>query len=177
MTKQKKFKHYTINPVTGKKQYYYPMEIEVDLDNYEVGTDEYETAAKFLQDIKNQKAKDDDGNEVVCEVDYTKLGFREYLAVYIPVSYEKYKSLIKDEMDKQEEIKQNSRCTIPAKIGEVKVCPRRVPNPDYVEGGNMPKTLAVSCDDCPYKDKNPIRGSAHLFTDCIKACIHRSFDD
>ena len=32
----------------------------------------------------------------------------------------------------------------------VKTCPLRINNPDYVEGGDMPKTIANSCDKCIY---------------------------
>jgi hypothetical protein len=47
-------------------------------------------------------------------------------------------------------MKMDGRCPIPAEIGGVKTCPLRINNPDYVEGGDMPKTIANSCDKCIY---------------------------
>ena len=53
-------------------------------------------------------------------------------------------------MKKQFDMKMDGRCPIPAEIGGVKTCPLRINNPDYVEGGDMPKTIANSCDKCIY---------------------------
>lgn len=153
VTKQKKYKHFTVDPVTGKVQWFFPMEIEVDVKDYEKGSVEYETAVSYLNNLKVQTVKDENGNEVVCEVGEAKLGFREFLAVFVPVTHDKYLELIKDEMNKQEDMKQDGRCPVTAKIGGVKTCPARIPNPDYVEGGNMPKTIANSCENCIYRSK------------------------
>lgn len=40
MTKNKKYFHHEVDKVTGKDQWFFPMEIEVDLNNYEKGSDE-----------------------------------------------------------------------------------------------------------------------------------------
>ena len=58
--------------------------------------------------------------------------------------------LIKDEMKWQDEIKQDGRCQIPDGNGGVKRCPCRIPNPNYVEGGDAPKTIPVKCEGCMY---------------------------
>ena len=61
-----------------------------------------------------------------------------------------YEKVKQDEMKKQFDMKMDGRCPIPAEIGGVKTCPLRINNPDYVEGGDMPKTIANSCDKCIY---------------------------
>lgn len=164
MTNQKKYKHYTIDPVTGKVQWFFPMEIEVNVKGYEKGTEEYVAAVEYLNNLKNQIVKDDDGNDVVCEVGEAKLGFREFPAVFIPVTHDKYLELIKDEMNKQEDMKQDGRCPVEAKIGGIKTCPLRIPNPDYVKGGDMPKTIANSCENCIYYNKKYEHTEANFST-------------
>lgn len=135
MTKKERYQHYTIDPATGEKQWYFPMEIETQNDDF--------AGAEYLQNLK----------ATPYEIGMTRLGFREFKAIMIPVSKEQYKSLIKDEMDKQEKMKQDVRCLVPATIGGVKICPRRIPNPNYVEGGSEPKTLANNCEGCIYAAK------------------------
>lgn len=171
MTKKERYQHYTVDTVTGERQYYFPMEIEVDLKAYEQGTDEYESAVLYKNNLKKATIKDKNGNEIVCEVGHTKLGYREFEAVFIPVTHEEFKELIKDEMDKQDAAKMDGRCTIPAEIGGVKMCPLRIPNPDYVEGGDMPKTIANSCKGCIYEKKK------HSHTEVNFSTLHTTDDD
>lgn len=40
--------------------------------------------------------------------------------------------------------------TICGQNGKSRICPINVPNPDYVEGGTAPKTIANDCSNCPY---------------------------
>jgi len=135
MTKKERYQHYTTDPITGEIQWYFPMEIETESDDF-AGTE-------YLQNLKS---------ESFC-IGTTRLGFREFTAVMIPVTREQYLALIKDEMDKQDAMKLDGRCPIPAKRGGLKTCPRRIPNPNYVEGGNEPKTLANTCKGCIYENK------------------------
>lgn len=155
MTKQERYQHYTVDPVTGEKQYYYPMEIEVDPKMYDRKIDEeaYDSAVIYRNGLNQAKIQDKDGKDIVCEVGYTRLGNREFKAVFIPVSHEEFKELIKDEMHEQERAKEDGRCIIPSKIGGYKRCPRKIPNPNYVEGGDMPKEIMNSCKGCIYEKK------------------------
>ena len=134
------------NPVTGELDYYYPLEI----------TDNSVLAY---------------AREHGLEVGWARLGFRDFRAVFVPCLEQvtdshgkvtflpassdfqrrRYLSLIKDEMDAQEDTKQDGRCNIPDGHGGVKRCPCRVANPDYVPGGDMPKTLPVRCEGCVYE--------------------------
>lgn len=171
MTKKERYQHYTVDPVTGERQYYFPMEIEVDLKNYNPDSDEYAVSVEYKKNLKKATVKDMDGNDVVCEVGYTRLGYREFEAVFVPVSHEAFKKLIKDEMDKQDAAKVDGRCTIPATIGGVKMCPLRIPNPEYVEGGDMPKTIKKSCDGCPHAKKK------HSHTEVNFSTLHLTDDD
>lgn len=135
MTKKERYQHYTIDLTTGEKQWYFPMEIETHKDDF--------AGAEYLQNLKSEP----------YEIGMTRLGFREFKAVMIPVSKEQYNALIKDEMNKQEEMKQDGRCPLPAIKGGIKTCPLRIPNPKYTKDGSEPKTLANSCDGCIYAAK------------------------
>lgn len=151
MTKQKRYLHHEVDPVTGQDQWYFPLEITVNPKDYNNDPDAFESTYEYLNSLKHQTVVDVNGNAVVCEVADTKLGFREFKAIFVPVaSHEMYLELIKDEMNKQFDMKMDGRCPIPAEIGGVKTCPLRIDNPDYVEGGDMPKTIANSCDNCIY---------------------------
>ncbi len=134
------------NPITGELDYYFPMEIT------DPSIKEYAHVCGF-------------------EIDYATLGYRRFLAVYVPckektidpdgrevflptpsdVQHARYLEMIKDEMNEQEDAKQDGRCMIPDGHGGVKRCPRRVKNPDFVPGNGQPATLAVSCQGCKYE--------------------------
>ena len=43
-----------------------------------------------------------------------------------------------------------NRCIIGDPDGKSRFCPRQIPNPDYTEGGESPKTIKNDCDLCPY---------------------------
>jgi len=105
------------------------------------------------------------------EVGWARLGFRKFLAVFVPckeqvtdshgritfldtpsdVQRRRYLAYIKDEMDEQEDAKQDGRCNIPDGHGGIKRCPCRIANPDYVPGGDKPKTIPVKCEGCVYE--------------------------
>jgi len=140
------YKHVRINPETGKRDYYFPMEIN------------YPELRKWAQ-------------EQGFDIARTRLGFRTFDAVmvpckdfiivdgkevYIPTPEEKqhkrYLDLIADEMNAQEKMKEDGRCSIPDGHGSVKRCPLRIPNPNYTPDNGEPKTLPVKCEGCPYED-------------------------
>ena len=136
MTKKERYQHYVINPSTGEVQWYFPMEIET--------TSEDAAGSDYLNSLKLS------GHEIGM----SKIGFREFKAIMIPVdSKAEHDILIKDELDKQDEMKLDGRCFIQAKIGGLKRCPRQMPNPSYTEGSGLPKTIMTSCKGCPYEHK------------------------
>lgn len=105
------------------------------------------------------------------EICWTRLGCRRILAAMIPckdtamihgvevyidtptdVQHRRYLDFVKDALREQDLEKHDGRCQIPNGRGGTRRCPLRVPNPDYVPGGDERKTLAVSCSGCPYED-------------------------
>lgn len=134
------------NPVTGELDYYYPLEVKDD------------SVLTYAR-------------EYGYEVGWARLGFRKFLAVFVPckeqvtdshgritfldtpsdVQRRRYLAYIKDEMDEQEDAKQDGRCNIPDGHGGIKRCPCRVANPDYIPGGDKPKTIPVKCEGCVYE--------------------------
>ena len=140
------FRHIRKDPVTGQDNYYYPMEITDPSD-------------RVL------------ARERGLEICRTRLGGRVFEAVMVPckdvatihgmevfvdtpseVQHRRYLDLISDELAEQDRMKRDGRCQIPDGRGGLRRCPLRVPNPDYVPGGDERKTLAVSCSGCPYED-------------------------
>ena len=136
-----------INPITNEPDYYFPMEVMDPADK------EY---AKLNG----------------LEVGRAMLGFRTFEAIMIPCKTKGYdakgreiyldtpseeqrrifKAYAQDELDRQEQMKQDGRCQLPAANGKgVKRCPLRVPNPAYVPGGDQPKTIAKKCEGCPFE--------------------------
>ena len=149
MAKTEAYKHVRIDPETGAKNYYFPMEI----------TNEYLRI---------------DAEREGLEICRTRLGFRKFYAVmipckdfiiddgktiYIPTPEEKqrrrYLDLIKDEMREQSRIKSDGRCMIPNEKGCLVQCPFRVPNPEYTPDNGEPKTLPVKCEGCRNEEFKP----------------------
>lgn len=143
---KKILKNVRINPITGEPDYFFPMEIMdpadkeyAKLNGLEVGKAMlgFRIYEAIMVPCKN-KAYDDKGREI-------------YLDTPSEEQHRIYKALIKDELNCQEDIKQDGRCNISTAHGSTKKCPLRVPNPNYVSGGNQPKTLANKCEGCPYE--------------------------
>ena len=139
------FRHIRKDPVTGEENYYYPLEIT-------------DSSIRAL------------ARERGLEIGKTRLGNRTFEAVMVPckdtatihgvevfvdtpadVQRKRYLEYIRDELAEQDARKQDGRCQIPDGRGGVKRCPCRVPNPDYVPGGDQPKTLPVKCEGCVYE--------------------------
>ena len=137
--------HYRENVITGTLDYFFPQEIKDPADK------EYAR----LQGL---------------EIGWTLLGFRIFEAIMIPCKRQSedgtfidtpsedqhriYLSLIRDEMNKQEEMKQDGRCNISDGRGHIKRCPLRIPNPNYVpelKSRKNTKTIKKDCKDCPFE--------------------------
>ena len=135
-----------INPETGEKDYFFPMEVTDNsiLDyakehNFEVGLARlgYRRFKAVAVPCKN-KAYDAVGREI-------------YLPTPSDVQRRRYLDLIKDEMNEQEDAKEDGRCTIPDGHGGVKRCPLREKNPACTPENGQPKTVAVRCEGCVYE--------------------------
>ena len=139
------FRHIRKNPITGEDDYFFPMQI----------TDPSIKALARERDL---------------EISRTRLGNRTFEAVMIPckdtatfngvevfidtpsdVQRQRYLEYIRDELAEQDAKRQDGRCQIPDGRGGVKRCPCRVLNPDYVPGGDQPKTVPVRCEGCIYE--------------------------
>lgn len=153
------YRHVRKDPITGQVNYFFPLEI----------TEENEETMKLL------------AQERGLEICRTLLGRRFILAVMVPckdvatihgievfvdtpeeVQKARYHELMKDELAAQDAEKQDSRCQIPDGRGKVKRCSCRVPNPDYSPDGDTRKTLAVSCEGCPYENFRPGRSTINF---------------
>ena len=155
-----------INPSTGEREFYFPMELKDPADKEYAG----------LSGL---------------EIGMARLGFRKFEAIFIPcleksvdahgnevflktpsdVQRRIYKALCKDELDEQEDIKQDGRCNIPDGRGGTKRCPLRIPNPTFAPGGDAPKTLPVRCQGCKYE---PFK-QAHTVVEM--SCLDSENDD
>jgi len=159
-------KNVRISPVTGELDYYFPLEVT------DPSVKEY---AKVYG----------------LEIWQARLGFRKFKAIFVPcknkciddhgfevyvdtpseVQHRRYLDLIKDELNWQEDVKQDGRCPIPDGYGGTKCCPCRTPNPDYVPGGDKPKTLPVKCEGCKYEQLR------HAHTVIELSCLDHENDD
>ena len=139
------FRHIRTNPVTGQTDYFYPLEIT-------------DPSIRVL------------AKERGLEIGRTRLGYRVFDAVMVPcketatvhglevfidtpseIQHQRYLAFIRDELAAQDATKQDGRCNIPDGHNGLKRCPCRIPNPDYVPGGDMPKTLPVRCEGCKFE--------------------------
>ena len=139
------FRHVRINPVTGDKDYYFPLEI----------TDPSIRALARERGLEIGKTRL--GNRIIeavmipCKDTAMIHGVEVFVDTPAEVQHRRYLELIKDELTEQDAAKQDGRCSIPDGRGGMKRCPCRVKNPDYVAGSNQPKTLPVRCEGCQYE--------------------------
>ena len=88
---------------------------------------------------------------VPCKNTATINGVEVFVDTPTDVQRQRYLEYIRDELAEQDAKRQDGRCQIPDGRGGVKRCPCRVPNPDYVPGGDQPKTLPVKCQGCKFE--------------------------
>ena len=139
------YKHIRTNPLTGELDYYYPME----------------ASDPSIRALARERG---------LEISRTRLGNRTFEAVMVPckdtatingvevfvdtpseVQRQRYLEYVRDELAEQDAKRQDGRCNIPDAYGGLKRCPCRVKNPDYVPGGDQPKTVPVRCEGCVYE--------------------------
>ena len=71
-------------------------------------------------------------------------------AIKLEVDKATYDSFKRDQWMEEYRYEQENRCIISGADGKTRFCPCRIPNPEYVEGGDKPKTIANDCSLCPY---------------------------
>jgi hypothetical protein len=143
---KKILKNVRINPINGEPDFYFPMEVTNPADKEYARLNGLEIGMAMLGNRRflaimipcKRKGYDDKGREI-------------YLDTPSEEQYRTYKALIKDKLNRQEDEKQDGRCNIPTANGGTRRCPLRIPNPDYIPGGNQPKTIANRCEGCPYE--------------------------
>ncbi len=144
-TPAESFRHIRKNPITGEDDYFYPLEI----------TDPSITALARERGLEITRTRlgnrTIDAVMVPCKNTATINGVEVFVDTPSEVQRKRYLEYIKDELADQDAKRQDGRCQIPDGRGGVKRCPCRVPNPDYVPGGNQPKTVPVRCEGCQYE--------------------------
>ncbi len=140
------YQHVRKNPITGEDDYFYPLEI----------TDPSTTALARERGLEITRTrlgnKTIDAVMVPCKNTATINGVEVFVDTPSEVQRQRYLEYIRDELAEQDAKRQDGRCQIPDGRGGVKRCPCRVPNPDYVPGGDQPKTLPVKCEGCQYEE-------------------------
>ena len=139
------FRHIRKNPVTGEDDYYFPMEITdpsiralarergLEISRTRLGSRTFEAAM------------------IPCKDTATINGMEVFVDTPSEVQRQRYLEYVRDELAEQDAKRQDGRCSIPDAYGGLKRCPCRVKNPDYVPGGDQPKTVPVRCEGCIYE--------------------------
>ena len=139
------FRHIRKNPVTGEDDYYFPMEITdpsiralarergLEISRTRLGSRTFEAAM------------------IPCKDTATINGMEVFVDTPSEVQRQRYLEYVRDELAEQDAKRQDGRCNIPDAYGGLKRCPCRVKNPDYVPGGDQPKTVPVRCEGCVYE--------------------------
>ena len=139
------FRHVRKNPVTGKPEYFYPMEI----------TDPSIRACARAKGMEITGTRL--GNRVIeavmvpCRESGTHRGLEVPADTPPEAQRRLYLACISDELREQDARRRNGRCLIPDGRGGLKRCRPRTPNPEYTPGSGLPKTLPVRCEGCQYE--------------------------
>lgn len=139
------FRHVRTNPLTGEDDFFFPLEI----------TDP--SIRALAQEHGLEITRTRLGNRVIdavmvpCKDTATIKGREVYVDTPSEKQRERYLSYIRDELAAQDAARQDGRCNIPNGRGGTKRCPCRTANPDYVPGGDKPKTIPVRCEGCAFE--------------------------
>lgn len=71
-------------------------------------------------------------------------------AIKLEVDKATYDTFKWDQRMKEYRCKQENHYIIGGADGKSRFCPHQIPNPEYKEGGDIPKTIANDCSRCPY---------------------------
>lgn len=140
------YMHIRIDETTGKKNYYFPMELRhkdaiawakeqrLDICRTRLGNRVILAAMIPCKDT----VKDGSGNEIFIDTPEEK-------------QHQRYLEYIRDELREQERAKWDGRCMIPDGRGGLKRCPYHVPNPTYTPENGQNKLIRVRCEGCKYE--------------------------
>lgn len=139
------FRHIRTNHITGEVDYFFPMEI----------TDPSIRALARERGLEIARTRlgnrTIDAVMVPCKETATINGVEVFVDTPSEVQRKRYLEYVRDELAEQDAKRQDGRCNIPDAYGGLKRCPCRVKNPDYIPGGDQPKTLPVRCEGCIYE--------------------------
>ncbi|MCD7739652.1 MAG: hypothetical protein LUH58_11565 [Lachnospiraceae bacterium] len=71
-------------------------------------------------------------------------------AIKAEVSKQTYDAFKRDQWMEEYHYKTENRCIISGANGKSRICPGRIPNPEYDGSKNVPKTIVNDCSRCPY---------------------------
>lgn len=139
------FRHVRTNPITGEDEYFFPMEITDPSIRALARERGLEIAKTRLGNRTFEAAM------IPCKDTATISGVEVFIDTPSEVQRQRYLEYIRDELTQQDAKRQDGRCNIPDAYDGLKRCPCRVKNPDYIPGGDQPKTLPVRCEGCIYE--------------------------
>ena len=99
--------------------------------------------------VRQYKAASDE-DRIGTSLSHMRVEGKKVPAIKMEVDKSTYDSFKRDQWMEEYRYEQENRCIIGGANGKSRFCPCRIPNPDYVEGGDMPKTIANDCGKCPY---------------------------
>ena len=106
----------------------------------------FETDEDGIRQFRNASPEDKKG----VTLSTMRVEGKKVPAFKIEVDKPTYDHFKRDQWMQEYHYKMDNRCTICGQNGKSRICPINVPNPDYVEGGTAPKTIANDCSNCPY---------------------------
>lgn len=106
----------------------------------------FETTDEGVRQYKAASEED----RIGTSLSYMRVEGKKVPAIKMEVDKATYDSFKRDQWMEEYRYEQENRCIIGDANGKSRFCPCRIPNPDYVEGGDMPKTIANDCTLCPY---------------------------
>lgn len=145
--------HVRQDPVNGKVNYYYPLEItESNKELVETYALEHglEICWTHYGDRKIWAAM------IPCQNTVMNHGLESFVETTSAEQHQIYNKLTRPDLAEQDREKHDGRCQIPNGKGGTRRCPLREENPDYVPGSKGRstrfKTRVASCSGCPYEE-------------------------
>lgn len=106
----------------------------------------FETDEDGIRQFRNASPEDKKG----VTLSTMRVEGKKVPAFKVEVDKPTYDHFKREQWMQEYHYKMENRCTICGQNGKSRICPINVPNPEYVEGGTAPKTIANDCSKCPY---------------------------
>lgn len=114
--------------------------------------------------IRQYKAASDE-ERIGTSLSKMRVEGKKVPAIKVEVDKATYDSFKRDQWMEEYRYDMEKRCIIGGADGKSRFCPCRIPNPDYIEGGDMPKTIVNDCSKCPYYNSfNSVKGKVLFST-------------